>query len=63
MGRTEQGKINAAIANARYDKENTRQIRLKLNLNTDKDILDRLDAVDNKQGYIKNLIREDISRQ
>ena len=45
----------------RYDKENTRQIILKLNLKTDADILDKLDAVENKQGYIKNLIRQDIS--
>ena len=45
----------------RYDKENTRQIILKLNLKTDADILDKLDAVENKQGYIKNLIRQDLS--
>ena len=44
----------------KYDKDNTKQIRLKLNLNHDKDILDRLDTVPNKQGYIKALIRADI---
>lgn len=47
-------------ANARYDSTHTRQITLKLNLQTDKDILDRLDEVENKQGYIKQLIREDM---
>ena len=45
----------------RYDKRNTRQIRLKLNLTTDKDILDHLSKVGNMQGYIKELIREDMN--
>ena len=47
-------------ANARYDAKATRQIKLKLNINTDADILNKLDAVDNKQGYIKELIRKDL---
>ena len=47
-------------ANEKYDKANTRQIKLKLNVKTDSDIIKKLDEVDNKQGYIKNLIREDI---
>ena len=47
-------------AQAKYDAENTRKILLKLNLNTDADILDKLDSVGNKQGYIKSLIRKDI---
>lgn len=46
----------------RYDKANTKQVLLKLNLNTDKDILQRLDEVGNKQGYVKKLIREDIKK-
>lgn len=47
-------------ANAKYDEENTVQFKMKLNVNTDKDILDKLDALDNKQGYVKELIRKDI---
>lgn len=47
---------------ARYDEKNTKQIRLKLNLKTDADILEKLSEVDSKQGYIKRLIREDISK-
>ena len=62
MGRTEQGLKNRAIANARYDKDNTRSIKFKFNLKTDADILAKLDSIDNKQGYIKQLIREDIAR-
>ena len=46
----------------RYDKEHTRQIMLKLNLETDADILQRLDEIPNKQGYIKELIREDMKK-
>ena len=49
-------------ANAKYDKNNTRPIMFKFNLKTDKDILEKLDSVNNKQGYVKNLIREDIKK-
>lgn len=43
-----------------YDRLNTVQIKMKLNKNTDADILERLGTVQNKQGYIKKLIREDL---
>lgn len=49
-------------ATAKYDAQNTIQIHLKLNVNTDKDIIDKLNAVENKQGYIKELIRRDLGR-
>ena len=49
-------------ANAKYDASHTKQIKLKLNIETDRDILDRLKQVDSKQGYIKRLIRADIDR-
>jgi len=45
---------------AKYDASHTVQIKLKLNLETDKDVIEKLNEVDNKQGYIKRLIREDI---
>ena len=45
---------------SKYDATHTRQIKLKLNIETDNDILEKLDSVNNKQGYIKSLIREDI---
>lgn len=48
-------------ANARYDKHNTVQVKMKLNRHTDADILQVLDSVSNKQGYIKALIRGDIA--
>ena len=45
----------------KYDKTNTTQIRMKLNVKTDADILEKLESVGNKQGYIKTLIRADIA--
>lgn len=53
-------KVQKILYNREYDASNTVQIRLKLNKKTDADILDRLDAVPNKQGYIKGLIRSDM---
>lgn len=50
-------------ASARYDASHTRQVKLKLNTKTDHDILERLDVIGNKQGYIKRLIRSDIKRE
>lgn len=47
-------------AKLKYDEANTVQVKLKLNRKTDADILARLDAVANKQGYIKDLIRADL---
>lgn len=47
----------------KYDKANTTQIRMKLNLKTDADILEKLESVGNKQGYIKALIRADIEKE
>lgn len=47
----------------RYQATHTRQIPLKLNLKTDADIIQRLDAVENRQGYIKELIRADMKKR
>lgn len=49
-------------ATRRYDEKNTRQIMLKLNLKTDSDILEKLGSVENRQGYIKALIRADMEK-
>ena len=50
-------------ANAKYDAAHTVQIKMKLNTTTDADILAKLESVTNKQGYIKELIREDIEKE
>mgnify|MGYP007067583845 FL=1 len=49
-------------AQAKYDAKNTRQLHLKLNRRTDWDVLEKLDSVPSKQGYIKQLIRADLNR-
>ena len=43
----------------RYKKENIKSLRFEINKNTDKDILEKLETVKNKQGYVKMLIRKD----
>lgn len=50
-------------ASIRYNKENTVQISLKLNRYTDADLIDSLNRIANKQGYIKELIRRDIAKK
>lgn len=47
-------------ASAKYNKEKTRLINIRLMLSSDADILDHLDKLPNKQGYIKSLIRADM---
>lgn len=44
---------------SKYQKEKCVSVYLKFNKETDKDILEILSSVDNKQGYIKKLIRQD----
>lgn len=48
---------------AKYDKEHTTQVCLKLNLRTDEDILKWLWKQKSKQGAIKDLIRQEIARE
>lgn len=45
-----------------FDKAHATYVSMKLYDNTDADILEKLASVDNKQGYIKQLIRADISK-
>ena len=47
-------------ATIKYEKANIRRIVVKLNRNTDQDIIEHLDSIGNVQGYIKELIRRDI---
>ena len=43
-----------------WDRQNTKNIGLKLNYHTD---ADSLADIKNVQGYVKQLIRDDIARQ
>lgn len=42
----------------RYQKEKCKGVYLKLHKTRDADIIEILEAVDNKQGFIKDLIRQ-----
>lgn len=47
---------------ARFDRLNTKVYRLKVMTRTEGDIIQKLESVPNKAGYIKQLIREDIAK-
>ena len=44
----------------RSDKKNCKVYTIKLTRSTDADIIEKLDSVENRQGYIKDLIRRDL---
>ena len=50
-------------ANNKANKINTKMICLRLSYNTDADIIKKLDEVESKMGYIKELIRKDMQAQ
>ena len=50
-------------ATTKYNAVNTERVYIRLNKKTDADILQYLDSLDNKQGYIKDLIRADIAKK
>ena len=43
-----------------YEKENLRQIRLKINRKTEPELLEWIEKQENIQGYIKRLILQDM---
>lgn len=50
-------------AKAAWDAAHTTRIIMKLNNNTDAEILAKLQSVPSKQGYIKDLIKADLSKK
>lgn len=47
----------------KYDAKSTSQFKMKLNNINDKDIIDYLNSLDNKQGFIKELIRNHMQKE
>lgn len=45
-----------------YQKENVKQIKFTLNKIHDLDIIEYLDGIQNKNGYLKDLIRQDMKK-
>lgn len=57
-------KINDGLTpQERYAAKNIVRVVVQLNRKTDADILKHLEGVENRQGYIKSLIRADIARK
>lgn len=46
-----------------YEKENLRQIRLKINRKTEPELLEWIEKQKNIQGYIKQLIRREMPKK
>lgn len=52
----------ATISKMKYDKTHMKQYLLKFNLEYDSDVIAKLDSMESKQGYIRQLIRADIAK-
>lgn len=62
MGKSEARKISQRKASAKYDASNTVQFKIKLNKNTESEMIEHLQSLPNRQGYIKDLIKEDMKK-
>lgn len=51
-----------SMIQAKYDAKNSKVYSLKFNRKTDAEIIEKLDQVESRNGYIKQLIREDLAR-
>lgn len=50
-------------AQSKWIRKNTQGFYIRLNKKTDSDIISYLETLENKQGYVKELIRKDIERE
>ena len=55
-------KERQAAARRKYDSTKTKQYVMRLRLGADADVIERLDSVPSKTGFIRRLVREDIAR-
>lgn len=55
-------RTNYAAQN-KYLKEKSKRYVIQAMISTESDIISKLESVDNKAGYIKRLIRDDIERE
>ena len=44
----------------KYEKKNIKQVLLKLNRRTEPELVAKIESVENKAGYLKELIRRDL---
>jgi hypothetical protein len=52
----------ASISKAKYDATHMKPYYFKFHIVNDADIIDKLNNVDSRQGYIRDLIRQDLAR-
>lgn len=52
----------AKAAKTRYDAKTARYVSLKLNRNTDRDLIQHLERQESIQTYIKRLVQEDMKK-
>ena len=52
----------ASIRKAKYDATHSKPYYFKLHVVYDADIIAKLDSVESRQGYIKQLIRQDLEK-
>lgn len=50
-------------SNARYEKENLLRVLVKFNRKTEPDLAERVESQENRAGYLKRLVKEDIERE
>ena len=58
----EYAKRTSYASSTKYEKDNVKRYVVKLVVNTEQDIIDWLEEQDNKAGYIKRLIRDDMKK-
>lgn len=54
---------NKIKRNTEYNKNNTVRLEIKINRNTEAEILTHLEQIPNKSGYVKQLILEDMEKK
>lgn len=58
----EETKKKKSIYDLNYKKKNIKRINLDLNFNTDLDIINYLQTKENKNAYLKALIRQEMKK-
>lgn len=58
----EETKKKKSLYDLDYKKKNIKRINLDLNYNTDLDIIDYFESIENKNAYLKALIRKDMKK-
>ena len=60
---SEKAKQHKNQYNNQYKKETYKEYTLRLNKNTNADVIEKIENVENKRNYIIDLIRKDITQK